>query len=182
MMGILDPATWSGKVYVDGWRAGAGGTQAVVEPATGERIGEIGLASPDDVYSAAESAATAQRQWASAKPSERAAVLRRAGMLFEEHAEEISTWLTKSGSIAPKVDLELHTAAIECYEAAGLPGHPHGDVLTSDEDHWSFARRRPAGVVSVIAPFNFPIVLSIRSVAPALALGNAVLLKPDPRT
>ena len=43
-------------------------------------------------------------------------------------------------------------------------------------------RRRPAGVVSVIAPFNFPLILSIRSIAPALALGNAVVFKPDPRT
>jgi benzaldehyde dehydrogenase (NAD) len=182
-MGILDPTAWSGKIYVDGWVAGSGGIQAVMEPATGDQIGEIGLATADDVYRAAESAALAQRQWAATKPSERAAVLRRAGALFEEHAGEISDWLTReSGSIGAKVGLELHTAAIECYEAAALPGHPHGDVLTSDEDHWSFARRRPAGVVSVIAPFNFPLVLSIRSVAPALALANAVLLKPDPRT
>ena len=55
-------------------------------------------------------------------------------------------------------------------------------MLTTNEDRWSFARRRPGGVVSVIAPFNFPLILSIRAVAPALALGNAVLLKPDPRT
>ncbi len=182
-MGILDPAVWSGKIYVDGWAAGSGGVQAVMEPATGDQIGEIGLATADDVYRAAESAAVAQRRWAATKPSERAAVLRRAGALFEEHAEEISGWLIReAGSIGAKAGLELHGAATECYEAAGLPGHPHGDVLTSDEDHWSFARRRPAGVVSVIAPFNFPLVLAIRSVAPALALGNSVLLKPDPRT
>lgn len=57
-----------------------------------------------------------------------------------------------------------------------------GHVLPSNDARWSFSRRRPAGVVSVIAPFNVPLILSIRSVAPALALGNAVLLKPDPRT
>ncbi len=128
-------------------------------------------------------AAVAQKLWAAQKPSERAAVMRRAGALFEQHADEIMGWLAReSGSIAPKVELELHIAAAECYEASALPSHPHGDVLTSDEDHWSFARRRPAGVVSVISPFNFPLVLSMRSVAPALGLGNAVLLKPDPRT
>ncbi|MEZ0089027.1 benzaldehyde dehydrogenase (NAD) [Streptacidiphilus sp. EB129] len=55
-------------------------------------------------------------------------------------------------------------------------------MLPSNEPRWSFARRLPAGVVAVIAPFNFPLILAIRSVAPALALGNAVLLKPDPRT
>src|SRR5690606_27965182 len=79
--------------------------------------------------------------------------------------------------------LETHTAAQECHEAAALPTHPQGEVLaTGDDARWSLARRRPAGVVSVISPFNFPLILSIRSVAPALALGNAVLLKPDPCT
>lgn len=182
-MSILDPELWTGNIYVNGWRAGRGGTQAVIEPATGNSIGEVGLATAEDVYEAAGKAAMAQREWAALKPSARAAVLRRAGLLFEEHAEEISGWVTReSGSTGPKAALELHTAAEECYEAAALPGNPHGDVLTSDEDHWSFARRRPAGVVSIISPFNFPLVLSIRSVAPALGLGNAVLLKPDPRT
>jgi benzaldehyde dehydrogenase (NAD) len=55
-------------------------------------------------------------------------------------------------------------------------------VLPSAEPRLSLARRVPAGVVGVIAPFNVPLVLAIRSVAPALALGNAVLLKPDLRT
>jgi benzaldehyde dehydrogenase (NAD) len=182
-MSILDPALWTGNIYLDGWRAGHGGTQPVIEPATGESMGDVGLATPQDVYEASRNAAVAQRDWAGRKPSERAAVLRRAGLLFEEHAEEIAGWIIReSGGTGPKAGLELHVAAQECYEAAGLPGHPHGDVLTSDEEHWSFARRRPAGVVSVISPFNFPLILSIRSVAPALALGNAVLLKPDPRT
>ncbi|MGQ4272160.1 benzaldehyde dehydrogenase, partial [Nocardiopsis changdeensis] len=125
----------------------------------------------------------ARRAWAARTPAERAAVLRRAGDLFERHAEEIRDWIVReAGSIPPKAAMETTIAAAECHEAAALPTHPHGDVLTSNDDHWSFARRRPAGVVSVIAPFNFPLILAIRSVAPALALGNAVLLKPDPRT
>jgi benzaldehyde dehydrogenase (NAD) len=54
--------------------------------------------------------------------------------------------------------------------------------MPSEQERLSLERRVPSGVVAVIAPFNFPLILSIRSVAPALALGNAVLLKPDPRT
>ena len=104
-------------------------------------------------------------------------------MLWEEHAGEVQSWIIReSGSIPAKAGLETVIAAQECFEAAALPSHPSGDVLPSNEPRWSLARRRPAGVVSVIAPFNFPLILSIRSVAPALALGNAVLLKPDPRT
>jgi benzaldehyde dehydrogenase (NAD) len=63
-----------------------------------------------------------------------------------------------------------------------MASHPTGEILRSELPRLSFSRRVPAGVVGVIAPFNFPLILSIRSVAPALALGNAVILKPDPRT
>ncbi|MDP9884457.1 benzaldehyde dehydrogenase (NAD) [Sinomonas atrocyanea] len=183
-MALLDDAAlWGGKVNIGGWTEAAGGTHDVVEPATGSTLGSVGAASREDVYRAARVAAEAQRAWAAKKPEERAAVLRRAGQLWEDHAAEVQDWIVReSGGIPPKAQLETHIAANECYEAAALPSHPHGEVLTSDEDRWSFARRRPVGVVSVIAPFNFPLILSIRSVAPALALGNAVLLKPDPRT
>ena len=182
-MSLLDASLWEGKIYVNGWRKGGGGTADAVEPATGETLGTYGIASVEDVRSAATAAVAAQRDWAKLNPEDRAAVLRRAGMLWEEHAAEIQDWIVReSGGISPKAGLETHIAANECYDASALPSLPAGDVLTSNENRWSFARRRPVGVVSVIAPFNFPLILSIRAVAPALALGNAVLLKPDPRT
>ncbi|WP_434620790.1 benzaldehyde dehydrogenase [Arthrobacter sp. A5] len=182
-MTFLDSSRWDSKIYVDGWREATGGTQDVLEPATGAVLGHVGVASAADVRRAATRAAQAQPEWAAMRPEERAAVLRRAGQLWEDHAGEIQGWIIReSGGIESKAGLETHTAANECYEAAALPSHPAGEVLTSNEDRWSFARRRPSGVVSVIAPFNFPLILSIRSVAPALALGNSVLLKPDPRT
>ncbi|HEX4687643.1 MAG TPA: benzaldehyde dehydrogenase [Nocardioides sp.] len=182
-MGIIGN-DWQDAQFVDGrWRAGGGGTIEVVAPATGEVLGAVSAASTTDVADAAAGAAAAQRDWAGRSPAERAAVLRRAGQLWEQHADEISAWIVKeSGSIPPKAGLEVHTAADECFEASALPTHPLGEVLATNEPHWSFARRRPSGVVTVISPFNFPLILSIRSVAPALALGNAVLLKPDPRT
>lgn len=182
-MSLLDATLWSGKIRTSGWVDGGGPIQNVIEPATGFVLGRIGTATREDVLSAASTAAAAQKDWALSSPETRAGVLRRAGALWESHSEEVQGWLTReTGSIAPKVALETHIAANECYEAAALATHPHGEVLTSNEDRWSFARQRPVGVVSVIAPFNFPLILSIRAVAPALALGNAVLLKPDPRT
>ena len=182
-MGLLDSGTWNGKIFVDGWVDGGGGVRDVAEPATGGTLGSVGIAGVEDALAAATSAAVAQKAWAAVPPEERAAVMRRAGQLWEQHASEIDSWLIReAGSIPPKAQLETHRAASDCYEAAGLPTHPHGLVLPTNGDRWSFARRRPSGVVAVIAPFNFPLILSIRSVAPALALGNAVLLKPDPRT
>jgi benzaldehyde dehydrogenase (NAD) len=182
-MGIIG-TDWHDKLFAGGtWRAGGGEAIKVVAPATGEVLGALASAAPDDVEAAATEAAAAQKDWARRAPSERAAVLRRAGQLWEEHADEIGDWIVKeTGAIPPKGQLELHIAANECYEASALPTHPLGEVLATDEPHWSLSRRRPAGVVTVISPFNFPLILSIRSVAPALALGNAVLLKPDPRT
>lgn len=182
-MALLDEALWTGKIHLDGWRPGNGGTTKVTNPATGEQIAEIGLADPDDVYAAARAAAAAQKSWAATAPSERAEILRRAGEKFREHADELIGWgLREAGSIPDKAAMEVFGSATECFEASALPTHPHGEYLPSDNGHWSIARRLPAGVVSVIAPFNFPLLLAMRSVAPALALGNAVLLKPDPRT
>ena len=66
--------------------------------------------------------------------------------------------------------------------AAAMPLQATGQVLPSPPGRLSLARRLPLGVVGVISPFNFPLVLSLRSVAPALAVGNAVVIKPDPRT
>lgn len=183
MSNFLDDTRWTGKIFIDEWVEPGGGTRDVTEPATGKMIGSIGLASAEDVRRAAASAARAQAKWAALAPEDRSRVLRRAGDLWEQHAAEIGDWLVREGgSIPVKAGIETHTAANECYEAAALPTHPLGEVLASNEPRWSFARQRPAGVVTVISPFNFPLILAIRSVAPALALGNAVILKPDPRT
>ncbi|GAA3956544.1 benzaldehyde dehydrogenase [Actinomadura viridis] len=182
-MTLLDPAPWTGKIFDGRWTTGSAGAYDVTEPATGDTLGTLGRADATDVARAAATATRAQRDWAARPYDERAAVLRRAAALFEEHAAQIQHWIVReSGSIPPKAQLETHFAAALCHEAAALASHPQGLVLPSAQPRWSLARRRPAGLVSVIAPFNFPLILSMRSVAPALALGNAVLLKPDPRT
>ena len=183
-MGLLDGAPWEGRLLKGGqWTEGRGGTYAVVEPATGNELGTMGRADAEDVAEAAASAAEAQREWAALPHTVRAAVLRRAGDLWAEHADEIRDWNVREvGAIPPMADFAMHVAAEECYQAAALPGQPIGQVLPSEQPRLSMARQVPAGVVAVISPFNVPIILGIRSVAPALALGNAVLLKPDPRT
>ncbi|MGO1183429.1 MAG: aldehyde dehydrogenase family protein [Micrococcaceae bacterium] len=180
---LLGDARWRTGVFDGTWRRGAGELTPIKEPATGHDLGAFRTANAADVTASARGADAAQPAWAETPATERAAILRRAGQLFETHAEELRSWIIKeTGAIGAKADLEIHIAAQECYEAAALCTTAAGEVLVSDEPRWSFARRRPAGVVSVISPFNFPLILSIRSVAPALALGNTVLLKPDPRT
>jgi len=182
-MGLLDSGSWHGKIYSNGWVDGSGGGYPVTEPATGAELGRVGHATPGDVRAAARAAKAAQPSWAAAPYSERAAVLRRAGDLWLSHADEIKSWLSReTGAIPPLGDLQVHVSSDECYEAAALASQPYGELLRTPQPQLSFARRVPAGVVGVIAPFNVPTILAIRSVAPALALGNTVVLKPDPRT
>jgi benzaldehyde dehydrogenase (NAD) len=180
---LLDPSIWTSSVLSGGWTQPSGGDLPVIEPATGNELGRVGIANAADIAQAGAAAAKAQAEWARVPFEERAAVLRRAGLLFEQHAAEIEGWIVReTGAIPPKAALETHIAANECFEASSLPSHSLGDILPSPSRRLSLARRVPAGVVGVISPFNFPLILSIRSVAPALALGNAVVLKPDGRT
>jgi len=182
-MSLLEPAVWSGKAKLGAWTAPEGGTAPVVEPATGKTLETIGVAGPGDVAAAARRADAARRAWAQTPYTERAAVLRRAGDLLLQYTDDIGWWLIReAGGIPGKAAFEVSLAAQNCYEAATLASRPLGEVLPTAEQRLSMTRRVPAGVVGVIAPFNFPLVLAVRSVAPALALGNAVLLKPDLRT
>src|SRR5580692_223286 len=182
-MALMDKAVWHGKIYSGGWVDGSGGDAAVIEPATGAELGRTGIASPADVARAARLAAAAQPAWAAVPHTERAALLRRAAAIWEANAPEIEQWVIReSGKIVPAAQFETHVSLGEIYEATTLPSRPYGDLLPSEQPRLSFAERVPAGVVGVISPFNFPQILGIRSVAPALALGNAVVLKPDPRT
>ena len=182
-MTFIDESIWSGKVFSGGWRQASGGDAAVIEPATGAEIGRAGIASPADIAAATAAAAAVQPAWAATPYTERAAILRRAGDIWKANAEEIEGWsIREGGKIVPAAQFETHVATEEVYEAATLPSRPYGELLPSESPHLSWAERVPVGVVGVIAPFNFPQILAIRSVAPALALGNAVVLKPDPRT
>ncbi|MEV4686447.1 aldehyde dehydrogenase family protein [Microbacterium sp. LWH3-1.2] len=181
---LIDESSFTGRIFIDGeWVRAGGGTIPSIAPATGETIATVGIASADDVARAATGAARAQREWAATPHPVRAAVLRRAAQLWEEHADEIMGWnIREVGAIPPLAGFALHVTAAECYEAAALPSAPLGSILSSEEPRLSLAQQVPVGVVGVISPFNVPLILGIRAVAPALALGNAVLLKPDPRT
>ncbi|MGC7098266.1 aldehyde dehydrogenase family protein [Amycolatopsis lurida] len=179
---LLDVDALTGKVFSSGWVT-ASGTVDVLEPATGKTLTTTGLASPEDIGTAVCAAVRAQPAWADAEPAERAAVLRRAAGILEAHQREVAEWLIREGgAVAPKATFEIRSAADELWAAAALPTQPHGHLLPSGSEFESTGRRVPLGVVGVISPWNFPLVLALRAVAPALALGNAVVLKPDVQT
>lgn len=181
---LLDPATYAGRIF-DGaqWRTPLGGTRTVSEPATGAPLASAGIANAEDMVAAVGRAHAAQPAWAALNPRDRAAVMLRAATILQQHFDELALAIAReTGGIVPKGQHEVKEAIVLCQIAAGLPMQSQGDVLPSVPGRLSIARRVPHGVVGVISPFNFPLILGIRSVAPALALGNAVVLKPDPRT
>src|SRR6201996_2834948 len=182
-MTFLSDEIWRGRIYSGRWVAADGGEATVIEPATGNELGRIGIASPDDVTRAVRQASAAQPAWAALPHTQRSAILRKAADLWQASAPEIEQWVIReTGKVGPAAQFETHVSVQEIYEAATLPSRPYGELLQSEQPRLSFAERVPVGVVGVISPFNFPQILAIRSVAPALALGNAVVLKPDPRT
>jgi benzaldehyde dehydrogenase (NAD) len=175
------PDNWEGKLYSGGWVPAEGGFAPVVEPATGAVLGQVGVGSPADVARAVGSAATAQKGWAQLPFTRRAKVLRDAAALLRERAPEFNLWNTREcGSIQAKAEFELDASCEQLLMAAALPMQPDGMLFPSSmlgrRNMW---RQLPIGVVGVISPWNFPLLLALRSVAPALALGNAVVLKPD---
>jgi benzaldehyde dehydrogenase (NAD) len=180
---IQDESVWSGKIFTGSWER-TGRTLRAVEPATGADLGEIGAASAQQLARSAAAAAEAGRRWAGTDFRERARVLRQAAALFEENRDEIVECLVReAGKAAAPAQLDYALGLDELREAAALPSQPWGALLpTTQPGRVSVARRVPFGVVAVIAPWNFPLVLTLRSVAPALATGNAVVLKPASET
>ena len=180
---IASENAWKGKLFSNGWQVAKGGARDVIEPATGKVLTTVGFADAEDVRAACKAAAAAQVEWAATPADQRAAVLRRAAQFLEANADALRPWIVReTGGIPPKADFELHFVTNILIEAAAIATQPPGQMLPSGAKRLSFARRVPHGVVGVISPFNFPLILSTRAVAPALALGNAVVLKPDPQT
>jgi len=167
------------------WRRGrARRVLAVNNPYDGEPLVEIAQACVGDVDDAFQVARAAQPGWAAALPGERAAVLRRVAQRMEARHAEIVDWLIReSGSTRLKAEMEWTSVRAIALEAATLPSRLEGRILYGDfPQKENRIYREPVGVVAVISPWNWPMHLSMRSVMPALALGNAVVAKPANET
>jgi benzaldehyde dehydrogenase (NAD) len=177
---------WQGCLFSGGeFRSPAGGgTIGVRDKASGEIFATAGLATDADVDAAAAQARAAQPGWAGQTYDQRAAVLRAAAPALADRAKSFRELIMReTGCIGGKADYEISAATSELIEAAGLASRPVGEVLPSSHPgRFSLSERIPVGLVGVITPWNFPLVLAMRVIAPALALGNAVLLKPSPET
>ena len=180
------PERWHEAVFVDGdfRKPQHNGTLGVRDKASGEIFAVAGLADQDDVDAAVVTAQQAQSAWAERTYADRAAVLRNAAAALSARAPELRELIMReTGCIGGKADYEIGAATSELIEAAALASRSTGELVpTTHPGRLSVSERVPVGLVGVITPWNFPLVLGMRVIAPALALGNAVLLKPSPET
>lgn len=180
---FLDAGRWHGRAFFADWRTTEGGVADVRDPATDVIIAAVGVGTRSDIARAAAEAKQAQKAWAKTLPTERARILNKAADILEANAAELIPWIMKeSGSIQAKAGIEIEHGALFIRHAATLATQPMGLMLPTMDNRVNYARRVPHGVVGVISPFNFPLVLSVRAIAAGLAFGNAVVHKPDPRT
>ncbi|MFC9326876.1 aldehyde dehydrogenase family protein [Kitasatospora sp. NPDC057015] len=174
------------RQYIDGeWRTGSGSWDIVdIDPFNGEKLAAITVATTaeiDDAYRAAE---RTQQAWSRVNPYTRRLVFERALRVIEEREQEITeAIIAELGGTALKAAFELSLSKDVLREAMQLSLRAEGRILPSPVDgKENRLYRLPVGVVGVISPFNFPLFLSLKAVAPALALGNGVVLKPHQNT
>ncbi|MGQ7277776.1 aldehyde dehydrogenase family protein [Brevibacillus thermoruber] len=178
-------SVWNKQFIAGEWREGRSkDSYEDKNPYNDETLVYIRLANLDDINDAYESAKRVQKEWAQVNPYERSRIMERAAELLSQRRQElIDIITTETGSSVVKANVEIDFAMAIIKEAATFPIRMRGHILPSlipGKENRIY--RNPAGVVGVISPFNFPFYLSMRSVAPALATGNGVVLKPDSQT
>ena len=170
-----------GGEWVD---SASGETMEVLNPATGETIAEVPHASAEDVDRAVQAAKNALPEWLETTPGERAEMLLKLADAIDEHTEELaeleSRNVGKPLSYA-RDEMPVCSDNIRFFAGAArvLEGRSAGEYMRG---YTSWVRREPIGIVGGIAPWNYPLMMAVWKLAPALAAGNVQVLKPSEQT
>lgn len=153
-------------------------------PYNGEILSEIKLAGRGDIDAAYKAAAKAQVEWANTPPAVKSQVMEKAAEILAQRREEIiQLIIEETGSSSTKANVEIDLCLGLIKETASFPLRMQGEILPSFvPGKENRVYQLPIGVVGVISPWNFPLYLSMRSVAAALSVGNGVVIKPDIQT
>lgn len=168
--------------YINGtWKQGS--SEKTVEnynPYSNELLQTIQSANEKDLNEAYEYAEKAQSSWVDVSPAEKQAYFDRLLQVMNERKDEIVDWLVKeSGSTKVKSQVEFQAAMAIVKEASSFPTRMEGTILPSNvPGKNNYVHRSAKGVIGVIGPWNFPFHLALRSIAPAIATGNTVVVKP----
>lgn len=174
------------KLFIQGdWvSAHSGEVLTSINPATGEKLAEVEVADEVDVDLAVRSAEQAQKVWWALDPDERGRRLQRVAQLIRERSDEIAI-LDTLDSGRPITDTATRDLprTVKTFEFfAGLPDKIRGATIPVSGAYLNHTRKEPYGVVAAIIPWNYPFSNAVTKVAPALACGNAVVLKPAEQT
>ena len=173
------------KNYIDGQmvESSSSRTADVMNPATGEVQAQVRLSSKDELDAAVAKAAEAQKAWGATNPQRRARVMMKFGQLINQHMDELAELVSREhGKTLPDArgDVQRGLEVIEvCMGAPHLLKGEHTNDGGPGIDLYSM--RQPLGVVAGITPFNFPAMIPLWKMGPALASGNAMILKPSER-
>ncbi len=183
---VSDVSLLRAQAYVDGaWRdAASGQTFPVLDPATGETVGRVADLSPGEVAEAVDAAAAAFPAWAAQTAKARAAILRKWYELILAHADDLAALMTaEQGKPLAEARGEVVYGASFVEWFAEEARRVYGDVVPSPKaDSRILVLKQPIGVVAAITPWNFPNAMITRKVAPALAAGCSVVVKPAAET
>ncbi len=161
--------------------AADGASWTVIEPATGEPMAEVARAGPADVDAALRAAVVAfdEGPWRRTGATQRGRVLMRAATLLRERAEEFAALEARNaGKVIGDARWEVEAAVGTLEYYAGAANKHFGEVVPVQEAGLDVVLREPVGVVGLIVPWNFPLLIATWKLAPALACGNPVVLKP----
>src|SRR5438105_5409578 len=163
------------------WTAAASGkTFDDKDPFTGETVAVVPAGGSDDARKAIEAAATAFPVWAATPPAARQAIFLTAADILESRRDEVVSMLAReTGCTFGFGMFQMHFVPGLFRQAAAAPYQPIGQIIPSDTGALAMGIRKPVGVVGAIAPWNAALILSARSIAAPLALGNTVVLKPS---
>ncbi len=159
----------------------SGETYTSTNPSDGSPLVEIAKGGTADVDRAVAAAREAQEKWAATAPGMREKLMRRLGDLIEEHAEELAQLETLDNGkpIKKTRSIDVHVSANQVYYHSAWPSRMGGETVpVSIPNLFVYTRREPVGVVALIIPWNYPLIHSMQKVAPAIATGNCVILKP----
>jgi acyl-CoA reductase-like NAD-dependent aldehyde dehydrogenase len=181
-MAAVESEVQEHRQYIGGeWVPAAGGeTFDDLDPFTGDVVFKIPAATREDARQAVEAAAAAFPEWSATPPAARQQVFLKAADVLESRGEEVVSLLARETGAAFGIGMfQLGFVAGLFRQAAALAYAPMGEIIPSDTGAFSMGIRRPVGVVGAIAPWNAALILSARSIAAPMALGNTVVLKPS---
>src|SRR6188472_1274908 len=164
--------------------AASGETMEVIAPATGETIAEVPRCGAEDVDRAVEAAQATAPEWLEKTPKERSELLHKLADVMDEHAEELSQLESVNVGkplMASRDEMPFSADNLRFFAGAArnLEGKSAGEYI---EGYTSMIRREPIGIVGGICPWNYPLMMAVWKMGPALAAGNLQILKPSEQT